>query len=100
MVRSQNCAAVKASTLSYSASGLPPALPRRPRALPERQRLVAEHGLDDDVAGSGFVERVPVDQVAAFGDDLIGILHDLELLVAIVPMQPHALADHFENIDD
>ena len=66
----------------------------------QRKRLVAEHGLDDDVAGGGLVERVPVDQVAAFGDDLIGVLHDLELLVAIMPMQPHALADHFEDVDD
>src|SRR5262245_9462603 len=40
------------------------------------------------------------DQVAAISDNLIGILHDLQLLVAIVPMQSHALADHFKDIED
>ena len=40
------------------------------------------------------------DQVAAISDNLVGILHDLQLLVAIVPMQPHAFADDFEDIDD
>ena len=39
-------------------------------------------------------------QVSAFRDDLVGILRDLELLVAVVLMQPHALADDFEDIDD
>src|SRR5882724_2080789 len=64
------------------------------------QRLVAEHGLDDDIAGLPGVERMPRDQIAAFGDDLVGILHDLELLVAVLPVQSHALADHFEDVDD
>src|SRR5215475_12998468 len=40
------------------------------------------------------------DQVAAISDNLIGILHDLQLLVAIVPMQSHAFADHFQDIED
>jgi len=77
-----------AGTADYAFGSNPPytlPLPHRPRVTLQRKRLVAEHGLDDDVAGSALVERVLVDQVAAFGDDLIGILHDLELLVAIMP---------------
>src|SRR5450755_1476487 len=66
----------------------------------EGKRLIAEHRLDDDVAGFPGVERMLCDQVAAFGDDLVGILHDLELLEAIRSVQPHALTDHFENVDD
>src|ERR1700687_567367 len=66
----------------------------------EGKRLIAEHRLDNDIASLPGVERMLCDQVAAFGDDLVGILHDLELLVAVFPVQPHALADHFENVDD
>src|SRR5258708_40067518 len=40
------------------------------------------------------------DQIAAFRDDLVGILHELELFVAILPLQSHALADHFEDVYD
>ena len=40
------------------------------------------------------------DQILAFGDDLVGILHQLELFVAVLPAQPHALADDFEDVDD
>src|SRR5260370_15628607 len=40
------------------------------------------------------------DQIAAFGNDLVGILHELELLVTIVPVQLHALADDFEEVDN
>jgi hypothetical protein len=50
--------------------------------------LVAQQYLDDNVASIAGVKRVLCDQVAAFRDDLVGILHDLELLVAIVLMQP------------
>src|SRR5258708_4022336 len=72
----------------------------RLRARIQRQRLVAEHGLDDDVAGFVGIERVLRDQVAAFGNDLVGVLHHLEVLVAIFPLQSHALTDDFENVDD
>jgi len=34
------------------------------------------------------------------GDDLIGILHQLELLVAVVAVQAYAGADNFEHVDD
>src|SRR5450631_2558663 len=70
------------------------------RAMTEGKRLVAEHRLDNDIADLSGAERMLRDQVAAFGDDLVGILHDLELLVAVFPVQPHALADHFEDVDD
>jgi len=40
------------------------------------------------------------DQVMTFGDNLVGILHQLELFVAVAPAQPHALADDFEHVDD
>ena len=70
------------------------------RAALQGQRLVAQQHLDDNVASIASVKRVLCDQVAAFRDDLVGILHDLELLVAVVLMQPHALADDFEDIDD
>ena len=39
------------------------------------------------------------DQVAAFGHDLVSILHNLELLVTILLMEPHTLADHFEDVN-
>ena len=41
-----------------------------------------------------------LDQILAFGDNLVGILHQLELLVAVVAVQAHARADDFEHIDD
>ena len=40
------------------------------------------------------------DQIAAVSHDLIGVLHDLEFLVPVVAMQPHAFTDHLENVDD
>ncbi|HET6839115.1 MAG TPA: hypothetical protein VFH41_05205, partial [Bradyrhizobium sp.] len=52
----------------------------------QRKRLIAEHRLDDDASVAG-VERVFVDEVAAFRDDPVGILHDLELLEAILRAQ-------------
>jgi hypothetical protein len=48
--------------------------------------LLAEHRLYDDVASLPGVERMQRDQIAAFGNDLVGILHELELLVTIVPV--------------
>jgi hypothetical protein len=51
-------------------------------------------------SGRDREQAVDRDQIAAFRDDLVGILHDLELLVAVLPMQSHALADHFEDVDD
>ena len=62
--------------------------------------MLAEHRLDDNVAGLPGVERMLRDQVAAFGNDLVGILHELELLVTIVPVQPHAFADDFKKVDN
>ena len=62
--------------------------------------MVAEHRLDYDVASRFGVDRVLRDKVAAFGDDLIGILHDLELFEAVVLVQSHTLAYDFEDVDD
>lgn len=39
-------------------------------------------------------------QVPTLVDDLVDVLHDLELLVAIVPIQPHAFTNHLKDIDD
>src|SRR5215207_7289641 len=39
------------------------------------------------------------DQVAAFEHDLVSILYNLELLVTILLMEPHTLADHFEHVN-
>ena len=46
------------------------------------------------------IERVLFDQQAAFRDDQIGVLHDLELLEAIGLVQPQAVADNLQDIDD
>ena len=62
--------------------------------------LVAEHRLDYDAASRFGVYRVSRDKVAAFGNDLIGILHNLELFKAVILVQPHTLADDFEDVDD
>ena len=72
----------------------------RERAALQGKRLVAKQHLDHHVTRIAGVKRVLCDQVATVSDDLVGVLHDLELLVAIVPMQPHAFADHFKDIDD
>ena len=40
------------------------------------------------------------DQRAAFRDDHVGVLHDLQLLEAVGLVQPHAVADNLQNIDD
>src|SRR6516162_3068544 len=66
----------------------------------ERQRLVAEHRLHHDLARLVAIERMQRDQVGTFGNDLVGILQDLELLEAVVPLEPHARADEFEQVDD
>src|SRR4029078_5244989 len=71
----------------------------RPLAF-QRKGLIAEHRLDYDVAGHWGIDRVLREKVAALGDDLIGILHDLELFEAVVLAQSHALADDFEDVDD
>src|SRR5262249_30807653 len=73
---------------------------RRVRSALQGKGLVAEHRLDYDVASRFGVYRVLRDKVAAFGDDLIGILHDLELFEAVILVQPHALADDFEDVAD
>src|SRR5271155_5982960 len=57
----------------------------------QRQGLVGEHSLDDDVARFGGIDRVMGEQVGAVGDDLIGVLHHLQFLVAVVALQSHAL---------
>ena len=62
--------------------------------------MLAEHRLDDDVASLPGIERMQRDQIAAFRNDLVGILHELEVLVSIVPLQPHAFADDFEEVDN
>jgi hypothetical protein len=66
----------------------------------QRKRLVAEQAGDDNAAGRPGIERMLCDQIRAVGDDLVGILHQLELLVAVLPVQPHALADDFKDVDD
>ena len=72
----------------------------RERAALQGKRLVAKQHLDHHVTRIAGIKRVLCDQVATVGDDLVGILHDFDLLVAIVPMQPHAFADHFKDIYD
>src|SRR5258706_7893432 len=72
----------------------------QPRTPTQGEWLVAKHPFNNDVASLSRIECMPSDQVAAFGDNLIGILHDLELLATILPVQPHALADHFQDVDD
>src|SRR5262249_34716521 len=67
---------------------------------PEPKRLLPEQHLDHGFAGRAEIERVRRDQVAAVSDDLVGILHDLELFVAVMAMQPHAFADDLKNVDD
>ena len=47
-----------------------------------------------------WIKRVLCDQIAAVCHDLVGILHNFKLLVAIVPMQPHAFANDFKDIQD
>ena len=47
-----------------------------------------------------YVTTPDADPVYLYTDDLVGILHDLELFVAIPALQPHAGADEFEQIDD
>jgi hypothetical protein len=66
----------------------------------QRKWLVAEHAFGNDAASHHGIKRMLRDEVVAFSGDLFGILHQLELFVAVVVVQPHALADDFENIDD
>ena len=66
----------------------------------ERKGLVSKQRLGDDFASHDGVESMLGDQIVAFADDKIGVLGDLELLVAIMPVQTHARADNFQNIDD
>src|SRR5437660_872872 len=73
---------------------------RVPNPLFQRQRLVAEHPFCDDVSGQGGVERMQRDQIVAFGGDLVDILHQLELFVAILAVQAHALTDDIENVEN
>ena len=70
------------------------------RAVPQGKRLVAKQHLHHHVTRIAGIKRVLCDQVATVGDDLVGVLHDLELFVAIVPMQAHAFANHFKDIYD
>ena len=56
--------------------------PFRGRGRSQRRRL------DNDVASRLGVYRVSHDNITAFGDDLIGILHDLELFIAAILAQP------------
>src|SRR5258708_2595327 len=77
-----------------------PRLLLRDRAALQGKRLVAKQHLDHHVTRIVGIKRVLCDQVATVSDDLVGVLHDLELLVAIVPMQPHAFANHFKDIYD
>ena len=54
--------------------------------------MIPEHRLDDDLASRLGVECVLCNQLTAFGHDEIGILHDLELLEAVVPVEAHELS--------
>jgi len=49
---------------------------------------VAERRLENEGASRFGVYRVSHDNIAAFGDDLIGILHDLESFIAAILVQP------------
>jgi hypothetical protein len=60
----------------------------RERAALQRKRLVAKQHLDHNVTSVAGIKRVLCDQVATVSDDLVSVLHDFELLVAIVLMQP------------
>ena len=72
----------------------------RERAALQGQWLLAKQHLDHYVTRVAGIKRVLFDQVATVSDDLVGVLHDLELLAAIVPMRPHAFANHFKDIYD
>jgi hypothetical protein len=63
-----------------------------------RKGLVVKHCLHHHVASRLYVEAVVSDQVIAFGNDQVGVLHDFQLLVTVVAVQPHALTDEFKNI--
>src|SRR5581483_10705033 len=43
---------------------------------------------------------MPSKQISALGDDLVGILHHLEFLVAIMAVQAHATAHDLQQIED
>src|ERR1700687_279470 len=66
----------------------------RERAALQGQWLFAKQHLDHYVTRVAGIKRVLCDQVATVSDDLVGVLHDLELLVAIMLMQPHAFANN------
>src|SRR5215467_8835984 len=62
----------------------------------QRKGLVIKHSLDHNLTSRFGIDCVLRDEVSAFDDDLIGILHNLELLEAVMLIEPHTLADDFE----
>ncbi len=64
----------------------------------QRKGLVLKHGLHYHVAGRFYIEAVVSDQIVTFGNDQVGVLQDLQLFVAVVLVQPHALTDEFKNV--
>src|SRR5690348_13664411 len=83
---------------AYSSAGRPRGASSGGAA--QRQRLVRQHGLGDDAAGFLDIELVARDEIAAIRDDRVGVLHQLQALVNVVLVQPHALADDLENVED
>ena len=70
-----------------------------PAAL-EGQRLFGEHGFRHNLAGRLGVETVRGNEVAAIGNDRVGVLHDLQPLDLGGAREPHADADDLQNVDD
>ena len=66
---------------------------------PERRRLLVEHRLDSQPRGFQ-IEAVLCHQVAAIGQDGVGVLHHLQPLEAVVVVQPHAEADDLVHVHD
>jgi hypothetical protein len=69
------------------------------RSAAQRHRLLIEHRLDR-LARCVDVEAVLLDQIAAIGQDGVGVVQHLQPLEMIVMMQPHAGADDFKKVHD
>jgi hypothetical protein len=69
------------------------------RAL-ERQRSVAKHALQNHTARHVSINPVLRNEVRGIHHDGVGILHHLEMLVAVVLPEPHGVSDNLEHVDD
>src|SRR5262245_13579397 len=74
-------------------------LKRRLLAL-QRQRLVAEHAVDDHLAGGVEIDAVVLHQIRSVFNDGVDVLLDLQALVMVVLAEAHALADDLQDVHD